>query len=157
MPLSTLLDWELALKIDSLPSLALKPKPLPLRKKVLYIEDRKDNAEVVRRAVQRDYTFIHATTGVAGLSLAERHSPDLILLDIGLPDLDGFEVARRLRKIPNLCQRHIPIIALTGDCSEETRGRVEQAGFDFYMTKPMDFPELWKRLDELNGSTESAS
>ena len=155
MPLSNLNDLELALRIDSRPASNLQPKVQTLPKKVLYIEDNPDNAEVVRRALQRNYTVLYAPDGLTGLSLAERQAPDLILLDIHLPDVDGFEVAHRLREMTNRRKRHIPIIALTGDVTAEMRLRVQQAGFDFYLTKPVEFSELWKRLgDHLSAFTD---
>lgn len=159
MPLAKLSDLEFALRIDSQPSPAPNHPTLSTRKKVLYIEDNPDNAEVVRRALQRNYTVLYAANGLTGLTLAERHLPDFILLDIHLPDLNGFEVAQRLRELANRRQRQISIIALTGDSSAETQRRVQEAGFNFYLTKPVDFPELWQRLadPQLNVSTGSAA
>jgi CheY-like chemotaxis protein len=82
-----------------------------------------------------------------GLSIAENQELDLILLDINLPDVDGYEVARRLRKNQKPELAHIPIIAITANALKGDAERALDAGCDVYMSKPINIRELWARVE----------
>ena len=83
---------------------------------ILYIEDNPDNMTLVKRALEsRGYVLLEAPDGLTGVSVAERNDIDLILLDINLPDIDGYEVARRVRSSPKHSLAYVPIIAITAN------------------------------------------
>lgn len=94
-----------------------------------------------------------ANDGIAGIECARTFQPDVILLDIGLPRLNGYETARRIREQP--WGKSIFLIAVTGFGQDEDRRRSLEAGFDYHMVKPVNFVELEKKLSEL-GSVSQA-
>jgi two-component system, cell cycle response regulator DivK len=103
---------------------------------ILYVEDNAQNMRLVRKMLSLGgYDMIGAETGSAGISLAESEMPDLILMDINLPDMDGLKVTNRLKSEPKLA--HIPIIALTANAMHGDRERFLSAGCDGYLTKPL--------------------
>jgi two-component system cell cycle response regulator DivK len=109
--------------------------------RVLYIEDNNDNMTLVRRVLEIEgYEVIAAENGQRGLTLAEQELPDLIITDINLPDIDGYEVTDRLKKAAKTA--HIPIIAMTANVMKKDRESVIQAGCDGYISKPIDVDEL---------------
>jgi len=115
---------------------------------ILYIEDNPDNTTLVRRALEaRGYTLVHAPTGIKGVSLAETQDLGLILLDINLPDIDGYEVARRLRASSKTHLASIPIIAITANALKGDAQKALDAGCDVYMSKPINIRELWARVE----------
>ncbi len=115
---------------------------------ILYIEDNHDNLMLVQRALEaRGYRLLKAMNGVSGLEVAERESVDLILLDINLPDIDGYEVARRLRHSSKTALAHIPIIAITANALKGDAEKALEAGCDVYMSKPINIRELWARVE----------
>jgi CheY-like chemotaxis protein len=115
---------------------------------ILYIEDNPDNTTLVRRALEaRGYKLLDAPNGVKGVSLAETQDIQLILLDINLPDIDGYEVARRLRASPKRSLALIPIIAVTANALKGDAQRALEAGCDVYMSKPINIRELWARVE----------
>jgi two-component system cell cycle response regulator DivK len=117
-------------------------------KNILYIEDNPDNMLLVQRAVEsRGYTLLKAMNGLDGVDVAENQEVDLILLDINLPDIDGYEVARRLRKSGKSHLAYIPIIAITANALKGDAERALDAGCDVYMSKPINIRELWARLE----------
>lgn len=117
-------------------------------KKVLYIEDNADNVLLVQRALQsRGYDFTSANNGSMGLTKALTEHPDLILLDINLPDIDGYEVARRIRADSDL--RKVPIIAITANALKGDADKALAAGCDVYIPKPINLRELWMQLAAL--------
>lgn len=117
-------------------------------KNILYIEDNPDNMLLVQRAVEsRGYTLIKAVNGLSGVDTAEHQEVDLILLDINLPDIDGYEVARRLRKSGKSQLAYIPIIAITANALKGDAEKALEAGCDVYMSKPINIRELWARLE----------
>jgi two-component system cell cycle response regulator DivK len=117
-------------------------------KNILYIEDNPDNMLLVQRAVEsRGYTLLKAPNGLSGVDIAENQEIDLILLDINLPDIDGYEVARRLRKSGKSKLAYIPIIAITANALKGDAERALDAGCDVYMSKPINIRELWARLE----------
>lgn len=122
---------------------------------ILYIEDHPDNMTLVRRVVQaNDYTLIEARTGFQGLWIAENQPVDLILLDINLPDVDGYEIARRLRKSTKPGVSQIPIIAITANAMRGDTAKALEAGCDMYMAKPFDIQAL---VDNIKESTSPHS
>ncbi|MBN1452090.1 MAG: response regulator [Anaerolineales bacterium] len=115
---------------------------------ILYIEDNPDNMMLVQRALEaRGYKLLKATNGLEGISIAEEGNVDLILLDINLPDIDGYEVAQRLRKSNNPKLAYIPIIAITANALKGDAQKALDAGCDVYMSKPIDIRELWARVE----------
>ena len=119
-----------------------------MNEKILCIEDNPDNMMLIRRVTQaRGYHLIEAQTGADGLSLAQDQEIKLILLDINLPDIDGYEIARRLRTDLNHRESKIPIIAITANALIGDAEKVLDAGCDVYMAKPINIHELWARLD----------
>jgi CheY-like chemotaxis protein len=109
---------------------------------VLIVDDHPRFRATARRALECDgWTVVgEAQDGVAGLAEAERLTPDLVLLDIGLPDINGYEVARRIRGLEGLPQPRL--IALTGWGQEQDKKLAAQAGFDDHWTKPVDSDRL---------------
>lgn len=117
---------------------------------VLYIEDNPDNMMLVRRALEsRGYRLLEAMTGLDGVAFAETNDVDLILLDINLPDIDGYEVARRLRASGKHSLAYVPIIAITANALKGDAEKALSAGCDVYMSKPINIRELWARVEAL--------
>jgi CheY-like chemotaxis protein len=115
---------------------------------ILYIEDNPDNTTLVRRALEaRGYKLINANNGIKGVALAEAEEVSLILLDINLPDIDGYEVARRLRASGKRELTTVPIIAVTANALKGDAQRALDAGCDVYMSKPINIRELWARVE----------
>jgi two-component system cell cycle response regulator DivK len=106
-----------------------------MSKRILVIEDQEDNRQIVRDLLAASgYELIEATTGEEGLEAAARERPDLILMDIQLPGIDGYEVTRRIKADPKL--RQIPIIAVTSYALSGDDKKAFAAGCDGYVTKP---------------------
>ncbi len=117
-------------------------------KNILYIEDNPDNMLLVKRVLQsRGYHVLEAKNGLEGLQVAKDQEVDLILLDINLPDIDGYEVARRLRASENLKLIYTPIIAVTANALKGDAEKALEAGCDVYMSKPINIHELWARVE----------
>ena len=115
---------------------------------ILYIEDNPDNMMLVQRALEsRGYHLLKAMKGVEGVATAEREDVDLILLDINLPDIDGYEVARRLRASNKRALTTVPIIAVTANALKGDGEKALDAGCDVYMSKPINIRELWARVE----------
>ncbi len=116
---------------------------------ILYIEDNPDNMMLVKRALEaRGYKLLQAMRGEEGVEVAEAEEVDLILLDINLPDIDGYEVARRIRgsqKKHSLS--YLPIIAVTANALKGDAEKALSAGCDVYMSKPINIRELWARVE----------
>ncbi len=116
--------------------------------RILMIEDNRDAAQALRDYLELSGHEVElAYTGPAGLQAAHRFQPEVILCDLGLPGLDGFEVARALREDPEL--RRVRLIAISGYGQEEDRRRAREAGFDFHLTKPVDPSDLLQFLHKL--------
>jgi len=115
---------------------------------VLYIEDNSDNMTLVQRALEpRGYKLLKAKNGLEGVKMAETEDVDLILLDINLPDIDGYEVAQRLRRSEKLALKTVPIIAVTANALKGDAEKALNAGCDVYMSKPINIRELWARVE----------
>ena len=114
---------------------------------VLYIEDHPDNMTLVRRILQSEsYILIEAKTGLQGIFFAENQDVDMILLDINLPDIDGYEVARRLRKSEKTALAHIPIVAITANAMKGDSQKALEAGCNMYISKPINIQELLEKV-----------
>jgi CheY-like chemotaxis protein len=121
-----------------------------MKPNILCIEDHPDNMMLIKRIFRPDsYNLLEAWTGSQGLSIAESQDIDLILLDINLPDIDGFEVARRLRANANAKLTHTPIIAVTANAMKGDDQKVLNAGCDCYMSKPINIVELMETAEAL--------
>ncbi len=116
---------------------------------ILYIEDNPDNMMLVKRALEsRGYTLLQAMDGLTGVRMAENEEVDLILLDINLPDIDGYEVARRIRSSEKkIALTYLPIIAVTANALKGDAEKAVAAGCDVYMSKPINIRELWARVE----------
>lgn len=115
---------------------------------ILYVEDNPDNMMLVQRALEaRGYHLLKAVNGLSGVEIAEREDVDLILLDINLPDIDGYEVARRIRRSSKPTLLHLPIIAVTANALKGDAEKALDAGCDVYMSKPINIRELWARVE----------
>ena len=115
---------------------------------VLYIEDNPDNKVLVQRALEaKGYQFIWAPTGLSGVEMAKSEKPNVILLDINLPDIDGYEVAKRLRSESSRNLLYVPIIAVTANALRGDAEKALAAGCDVYMSKPINIRELWARIE----------
>src|SRR5512147_2782922 len=115
---------------------------------ILYIEDNPDNMLLVQRALEsRGYRLLKAMKGLDGVAIAESEQVDLILLDINLPDIDGYEVARRLRSSAKSELARVPIIAVTANALKGDAEKALEAGCDVYMSKPINIRELWARVE----------
>ncbi len=116
--------------------------------KILYIEDTENNRILVTRMFsRRGHQVLTATDAEAGISLARAERPDLILMDMGLPGLNGWDATRKLKADAEL--RSIPVIALTAHAMAGDREKSLEAGCDEYDTKPYDFPRLIGKVDGL--------
>ena len=116
--------------------------------KILLIEDNEMNRDMLSRRLQRrGYRVITAQDGEQGHVLARSESPDLILMDISLPAMDGWELTRRLKANENT--RHIPIIVLTAHALVTDRAKAFEAGCDDYDTKPIEFDRLSEKIESL--------
>jgi two-component system, cell cycle response regulator DivK len=116
--------------------------------RILVFEDHDLNREVLqRRLMRKGYDVRSAADGLEGLSMAETFGPDLILMDLGLPEVDGWECLRRLRA--NSATRAIPIIVLTAHAFVGDRDRALAAGCDDFDTKPIDFARLLIKMQHL--------
>ncbi len=116
--------------------------------KILLVEDNELNRDMLsRRLMRRGYEVVLAVDGEHGLAMAESEAPDLILMDMSLPVLDGWEAARRLKSAPST--KHIPVIALTAHAMSSDRDRAIESGCDDYDTKPVELPRLLEKIEAL--------
>ena len=116
--------------------------------KILLVEDNEMNRDMLsRRLLRRGYDVVIAHDGESGISLAASEAPDLILMDMSLPILDGWEATRRLKAAS--ATQHIPIIALTAHAMSSDRDKALEAGCDDYDTKPIELPRLMEKIEAL--------
>ncbi len=113
-------------------------------KKVLIVEDVEMNRDLLVQLLEEDYELVEATDGQEGLEMAAAERPDLILLDISLPEMDGYEVAGRIRETDAL--KEIPIIAVTAHAMAGDQEKAIEAGCTDYLSKPIDEEELWNKV-----------
>jgi CheY-like chemotaxis protein len=115
---------------------------------ILLVEDNELNRDMLsRRLIRRGYGVITAHDGAQGHAMACSESPDLILMDIGLPDMDGWQVTQSLKS--NAATRNIPIIALTAHALLTDREKARRVGCDDYDTKPVEFERLIQKIETL--------
>jgi two-component system cell cycle response regulator DivK len=115
--------------------------------KILYIEDDFQNRVLVRRVLEASgFSVIEAETGVEGIQLAQELKPDLILMDINLPEMDGYQVTAHLKKLGTLA--HIPIVAMTANVMKGDREKTQNAGCDGYIPKPIDVDRLPEQINQ---------
>jgi CheY-like chemotaxis protein len=117
-------------------------------KRILVVEDNELNRDVLsRRLARQGYQVLLATDGVGGLAVAQAEQPDLILMDLSMPEIDGWECTRRLKAEART--RAIPIIALSAHAMIGDRQKALDAGCDDFDTKPLDFGGLLEKIDRL--------
>ena len=113
--------------------------------KILYVEDNDDNIYMLKNRLSRaGFTVLIATCGAQGIAMATSDKPDLILMDITLPDIDGEEATRRIKADP--ATKGIPIIALTANAMSGDREKALAAGCDDFDTKPVEMPRLLEKI-----------
>ena len=123
--------------------------------RILLVEDNELNRDMLsRRLMRRGYQVEMAADGIEGLKLADTCEPDLILLDLSLPEMDGWEVLRHLKQDPKM--KGIPVIALTAHALVTDRNRALEAGFDDYDIKPVEMPRLLKKVEDLLNHEEAS-
>ena len=116
--------------------------------KILLVEDNEKNRDMLsRRLERRGYSVVIAFDGQRGISAAEEEAPDLILMDMNLPEIDGWEATRRLKSQD--ATRHIPVIALTAHAMVSDRQKALEAGCDDYEAKPVQFQRLVSKIQAL--------
>jgi len=116
--------------------------------RILYVEDNEDNIYVVKnRFTRAGFTVLVATDGEQGVAMAAAEKPDLILMDLRLPVVDGWEATRRIKAQPET--RHIPVIALTAHAMTGDREKALAAGCDDFDTKPVEMPRLLEKVRAL--------
>lgn len=121
-------------------------------KRILVVEDQELNMDLLVQLLEDQYEILTATDGAAGIELAERERPDLILMDLSLPVVDGWEATRRIKANDSL--KHIPIIALTAHAMVGDAERARACGCDDYLPKPLDEDLLFKKLDRFLGGAQ---
>ena len=118
--------------------------------KLLIVDDEPANIELLaRRLARRGFEVVSATSADEGIAKAVSEKPDVVLMDIKMPVVDGFEATRRLKA--NVATRAIPVIALTAHAMQEDRDQVIAAGADEYETKPVDLDRLLAKIQGLVG------
>ncbi|MBA2623681.1 MAG: response regulator [Chthoniobacterales bacterium] len=116
--------------------------------KILLVEDNEMNRDMLSRRLQRrGYEVVLAVDGQSGVEMAQTESPDLVLMDMSLPALDGWEATRRLKAVAST--RHIPVIALTAHAMSGDREKALEAGCDDYDTKPVELVRLLGKIEVL--------
>ena len=115
-------------------------------KKILIVEDVEMNRDLLVQLLEDDYELVEAVDGKKGLEAAARERPDLILLDISLPEMDGWQVTRAIRSDEAL--KHIPIIAVTAHAMAGDEDKAYEQGCNAYLSKPIDEDELLAKVAE---------
>ena len=119
--------------------------------KILLVEDNEMNRDMLsRRLVRKGYEVVLAVDGQSGLAMAQSELPDLVLMDMSLPTVDGWEATRRLKA--DASTQHIPVIALTAHAMSGDREKALEAGCDDYDTKPVELVRLLGKIELLLGS-----
>jgi two-component system, cell cycle response regulator DivK len=118
-------------------------------KRILVVEDVEYNRDLLVQLLEDEYEILTAADGAAGIEAAARERPDLILMDLSLPGIDGWEATRRLKTSPETDA--IPVIALTAHAMQGDEERARACGCDDYLTKPIDEDQLFATLARLLG------
>lgn len=122
-----------------------------LMTKVLLVEDNEMNRDMLsRRLVKRGYDVVIAVNGLEGVSKAKTECPDLILMDMSLPEMDGWEATKEIKRDPAVSK--IPVIALTAHAMSGDREKAMEAGCDDYETKPIEFDRLLGKIKLRTGA-----
>jgi two-component system, cell cycle response regulator DivK len=121
-----------------------------MTKRILVVEDTEDNRQILRDLLTAaGYELIEAVDGEAGVAMAAEHKPDLVLMDIQLPAIDGYEATRRIKANPEL--KHIPVIAVTSYALSGDEEKTRTAGCDGYIAKPFSPRQLLGKVREFLG------
>ena len=120
-------------------------------KKILIVEDVEFNRDLLVQLLEDDYEILTAADGAAGIELAAREHPDLILMDLSLPVVDGWEATRRIKANAGL--HSIPIIALTAHAMRGDAEKAKECGCDDYLSKPLDEDLLFEKLMQFLGES----
>jgi len=130
---------------------ARQPSSEPASRSILYIEDNLSNLALIEQmlAERPGTALLTSMQGKVGLDLARQHTPDLILLDLHLPDLPGWDVLSQLKA--DSTTRHIPVVVISADATKRQMNRLMSAGAAHYLTKPLDVNKFFQVLDETNG------
>jgi two-component system, cell cycle response regulator DivK len=124
--------------------------------RILLVEDNEMNRDMLSRRLERKgYQVVLAVDGQQGLDMALAEAPDLVLMDMSLPVLDGWEATRRLKAAAGT--RHVPVIALTAHAMSSDRSKALEAGCDDYDTKPIDLPRLLGKIEALLAGAAGAA
>jgi CheY-like chemotaxis protein len=116
--------------------------------KIVYVEDNEDNVYVLKNRLKRaGFEVVVAADGMQGIELTATEQPSLVIMDLGLPVLDGWEATRRLKADP--ATRHIPVIALSAHAMAGDREKALAAGCDDFDTKPVELPRLLEKIRAL--------
>jgi len=130
---------------------------LPTEEKgtILYVEDNPDNRMLVRRILlSEDYSLLEATNAADALETLKTAKPDLILMDINMPDMDGYTLTAKIKSMPGF--EKMPILALTANVMRGDREKVLEAGCDGYIQKPIDFDELLREVERYTSRSANA-
>ena len=116
--------------------------------KILYVEDNEDNVYMLKNRLSRaGFTVIVATDGAQGVAMATAEKPDLVLMDLSLPVVDGWEATRQIKANP--ATKHIPVVAITANAMTGDKEKAMAAGCDDFDTKPVDMPRLLGKIKAL--------
>jgi CheY-like chemotaxis protein len=115
-------------------------------KKILIVEDNELNLDLLTQLLEDDYELVTTDNGATGVEMAQQERPDLILMDMSLPVMDGWEATRRLKADGNV--KHIPVIALTAHAMRTDEEKALAAGCDGYLAKPLDEDLLFEKLGQ---------
>lgn len=116
-------------------------------KKILIVEDMEFNLDLLVQLLEEDYEIVTAGDGASGVEIAERERPDLILMDLSLPVIDGWEATRRIKASDAL--KNTPVLALTAHAMSGDEEKARASGCDDYLSKPLDEDLLFEKLDAL--------
>ena len=123
--------------------------------KILLVEDNEDNRDMLsRRLMRKGYDIVLAVDGEQGVQMAGSETPDLILMDMSLPLIDGWEATRQIKATPT--GQNVPVIALTAHAMAGDKERALAAGCDDYDTKPVELPRLLEKIEKLLTQKETA-
>jgi two-component system cell cycle response regulator DivK len=114
------------------------------KKKILVVDDTEWNRDLIVQLLEDEYTVLQAVDGQEGVKITETEKPDLVLMDLGMPVMDGWEAIRRIKA--NAALRSIPIIAVTSHAMVGDEIEARKAGCDDYLPKPIDENELMKKI-----------
>jgi CheY-like chemotaxis protein len=118
---------------------------------VLIVEDTEDNRQMLTRLLQMSgYRVVEATNGKEAVEIAAREHPEIILMDLSLPMIDGLAATRRIRSLPEM--KNVPIIAVSAHDTADFHNEALAAGCDAYITKPIDYPELEEVIERFVAS-----